>query len=212
MNMYDKKPDEILKIKLISFAVTPIIKLAELSANIKSINFKPEVTPAIYAVWHGWQYNLGCIFPREKLNILISQSNDGEIVAQIAQNFGLRTIRGSMGRGGMKATREILKALEEGQNVAYTVDGPRGPGFKVKEGVIRIAQISQKPIIPVYGDATFRWEFNSWDNYQVPLPFSKIPMNFGEPIVVPEGDEYIEEYRHKLEDELLRMKAEARQK
>lgn len=197
------------KITIISSLVTPVVKLLDFTGRFKYHNFKPEITPAIYAIFHGWQYNIGGIIPRNKLNILISQSNDGEIIARVAEAFGYHTIRGSMGRGGMKATREILNALENGENVAYTVDGPRGPAFKVKEGIIRIAQMSQKPIIPVYGDSNFRIEFNSWDKYQLPLPFSTVPLAFGDPVYVPEGDEHIEEYRLKLENDLLRLRMAA---
>lgn len=200
-----RTPKENFKISIAATFGTLVPKFLQLLVRFKRHNYKEEAQPAIYAIWHGWQYCLGGIPNRENINILISQSNDGEIVARIAQNMGFSAIRGSMGRGGMKATREILRALEEGKNIAYTVDGPRGPGFKVKEGIIKIAQMSKMPIIPVYGNSSLKLEINSWDKYQIPLPFAQVPLHFGDPIHVPEGEEHKEEYRQKLENELLRL-------
>ncbi|OGI00673.1 MAG: hypothetical protein A2Y25_10425 [Candidatus Melainabacteria bacterium GWF2_37_15] len=207
-----RSPKENFKISVISFIGSIVQKILLFTWKYKHHNFKPEITPAIYAIWHGWQFNLGGIIPRKKLNILISQSNDGEIIARVVESLGFSTIRGSQGRGGMKATREILKALKDGKNIAYTVDGPKGPGFEVKEGIIRIAQMSGKPIIPVFGDANFRFEVDSWDKYQISLPFAHIPLRFGDPIYVPKGEEFVEEYRLQLENELLKFKNESRKK
>lgn len=203
---------ELRKIAVLTSLGSTISNFLDYTCKFKLFNHSKQNEPAIYAIYHGWQYILGGVPNRKNLHILISQSNDGEIIARIVHNLGFSTIRGSMGRGGMKATREILKALEDGKNIAYTVDGPKGPGFKVKNGIIKIAQMAQRPIIPAYGDAPLRIEINSWDKYQIPLPFNRIPLSFGEPIVVPEGDENIEEYRLKLENELMQLKNSYRQK
>jgi len=193
---------ENFKISLIAGLGCVLSKILDLTCYKIIKNHKPESGPAIYAIYHGWQYILGGMPDRKKLHILISHSNDGEIIARIVHFLGFSTIRGSMGRGGRKATIEILKALEDGKNIAYTVDGPRGPGFKVKEGIIRIAQMSGKPIIPYYGDTLLKVEIPSWDKYQIPIPFSPFETELGEPIYVPKGDEYVEEYRMKLENAL----------
>ncbi len=200
-----------IKNELIYLAAGYGLKFLEKTYRFKKYNYNSEAVPAIYAIWHGLQYCLSGIPEREKLHILISHSNDGEIIARAVKILGFSTIRGSMGRGGMKATLEIIRALEENKNIAYTVDGPRGPGFKVKKGIIKIAQMSQKPIIPVSYDASIKQVFSSWDKYQIPLPGAKLPLVFGDPIYVPSSlsDEDIEEYRLKLENELFRLKDEA---
>ena len=187
------------------------LKFLEKTCRFERYNYNPEATPAIYAIWHGLQYCLGGIPERKKLHILISHSRDGEIIARAVKILGFSTIRGSMGRGGMKATLEIIRALEENKNIAYTVDGPKGPGFKVKKGIIKIAQMAQKPIIPVSSDAWPKQVFSSWDKYQIPVPGAKMPLVFGDPVYIPSdlSDEDIEEYRLKLENELFRLRDEA---
>ncbi len=206
-----RRPEENFKISIAAGISCILSKIFDLTCYRRIKNHKPESEPAIYAIYHGWQYILGGMPDRKKLHILISQSNDGEIITRVVHFLGFSTIRGSMGRGGSKATREILKALNEGKNIAYTVDGPRGPGFKVKEGIIRIAQMSGRPIIPYYGDAFLRLEINSWDKYQIPIPFSPIGIELGEPMYVPQGDEYVEEYRLKLENALLDLQKQYRE-
>lgn len=207
-----RSPKENFKISALAGIGIAISKTLDFTCRARLYNFKPGANPSIYAIFHGWQYILGGIPDRKDINILISHSNDGEIITRIVHSLGFSTIRGSMGRGGMKATREILKILEKGKNVAYTVDGPRGPGFKAKEGIVKIAQMAKKPIIPVYGDVKFRIEINSWDKYQIPLPFNILPITFGEPIHVPEGDENLEEYRLRLENALLGLQKQYRPK
>ena len=66
-----------------------------------------------------------------------------------------------------------------------TVDGPKGPRQKCKIGIVLMAQETGAPILPVVGLASSYWEFNSWDRFKVPRPFSKIKMIYGEPILVP---------------------------
>lgn len=180
----------------------------------KHINYKPEVCPAIYAIWHGRQWGLMNIKgeERKKMNLLISPSTDGEIIKKLSRFHGYPVIRGSVKRRGAEAVRNIINALEDGQYVAYTVDGPKGPIHRVKEGIIKIAQMSQAPIIPMvpFTKSTFR--FNSWDKYELPLWFSKAAIAYGDPIHVPKdlSNEEVEQYRQKVEDELFRLDDVAR--
>lgn len=200
-----------VKYEVISAFAAAGLNFLDWASKFERYNYKPEETPAIYAIWHGLQYCLGGIPNRKNVHILISLSKDGEIIAYTVKKIGFSTVRGSMGRGGMKATREIIRILEEGGNLAYTVDGPKGPGHKVKKGVVRIAQMSGRPIIPVNSDSTYRYIFKSWDKYQVPLPGSKMPLVFGDPIYVPEdlSEDDVEEYRLRVENELFRLREEA---
>jgi hypothetical protein len=177
------------------------------SYSVERQGFNPDISGVIYAIWHGCQFCLLGIKPRKNLNILISQSNDGEIVARLAKNLGFSSIRGSMGRGGSQAVREILKTLKNGGNIAYTVDGPKGPACIVKQGIIKIAEMSGKPIIPLWGEASWAFQAKSWDSYKVPYPFARLKLYFGEAIFVPKNisDETAEQYRQKLEDEIFRL-------
>ncbi|OGH97104.1 MAG: hypothetical protein A2039_01060 [Candidatus Melainabacteria bacterium GWA2_34_9] len=186
------------------------IKILDVSCKFKNPNYNPQTKSAIFALWHGWQYGLLGVPSRNDLHLLISPSLDGEIIARVTEKLGFSTVRGSMKRDGSKALRELLKVLKSDKAIAYTVDGPKGPICKVKEGVIKIAQMSQKPIIPLVPTVNWKIEINSWDKYKIPFPFATVKNLYGEPIYVPKklSDKEVEEYRLNLENELFRLQQE----
>jgi lysophospholipid acyltransferase (LPLAT)-like uncharacterized protein len=204
----DKKLSEKIKTSALACGAFSYFFLLDKCSRVKYINYRPEIKPAIYALWHGWQYGLTAISGKDRkntLNILISQSNDGEVIAKTVKWLNYSTIRGSQNRGGTKALREIIQALKSGQTLAYTVDGPKGPIYQVKPGVIKIAQMSQVPIIPFVPYSRPFLQTKSWDNYQLPFPiFSKVVYAFGDPIFIPKDvdDEQLEKYRIDLENKL----------
>jgi len=198
-------------IKIASTAAFLGIWSMDKSLRRNIINYDPDLS-CIYACWHGWQYSLLNIFPREKLHLLVSPSNDGEIIARVSKKLGYSLIRGSMKRDGSKALRQILKTLKNGGSLAYTVDGPKGPIFKVKSGVIKIAQMSQKPIVPLVPHANWTFSAPTWDKYHFPIWFTKMVSICGEKIYVPKdaSEADIEELRQHLENELFRLHEEAK--
>ena len=206
----EKKLSEKITITTLAFGAFSYFFSLDKIERVKYINYDPLNKPAIYALWHGCQYGLVAIKGKDRkntLNILISQSNDGEIIAKAVKWMGFSTIRGSHKRGGTNALREILKALKNGQTLAYTVDGPKGPIYKVKPGIIKIAQMSQVPIIPFVPYARPFFEVKSWDKYQLPFLFSKAVFAFGDPIYIPRDldENQLENSRLHLENELYRI-------
>ncbi|MFH0702494.1 MAG: lysophospholipid acyltransferase family protein [bacterium] len=178
--------------------------------NFKMINYNPDLSPVIYALWHGRQFGLLGIYPRDDLHLLISKSNDGELISRISKGLGFSVIRGSHNRGGTEALIKILRTLRQNKNIAFTVDGPRGPIYKVKEGIIKIAQLSQAPIVPVITVIRHKIQLNSWDQYQLPFFFTNVVNIFGDPIYVPRkiNEEEKEFYRLHLENKLLELSAQ----
>jgi hypothetical protein len=121
---------------------------------------------------------------------MISRSRDGEIIARVCRSFRLGAVRGSSSRGGREAFLEMKDLLEIGNRVAFTPDGPKGPLREVQQGVLVLAQMTGRPIVPVAYGAKRRWVFKgSWDEYLVPKPFNRIAMVYGEPIRVSPGDD-----------------------
>lgn len=171
--------------------------------------------PVIYALWHGRMYCLFKAVPLESVAILVSPSNDGEFITRLARTIGFRHfVRGSHKRGGTQAILGLRKELlERNHSIAFTVDGPRGPRYKVKPGIIRLAGQTGVPIIPL-GSAT-EWLLSkfdgSWDHYHAPLPFTKMRLVYGKPVYVPENlsDEQIQTYGADLEAELMRVNLHA---
>ena len=193
------------KIDILSTIITVLYKFESIFYNVKNINY-PKVKPAIFALWHAHQCMLYALEDLGNLNVMISKSNDGEMIARAVSALGMKVVRGSHNRSGASATLEMLEKLEQGESAAITIDGPRGPKHIVKDGAIGIAKISQVPIIPMtwYSPSKLLLKFNTWDGFNFPVLGVKIIAVYGEPIYVPgdASDEDMEFYRKKVEDEL----------
>jgi len=111
--------------------------------------------------------------------IMISRSNDGSMIAGVAERTGWHTVRGSSSKGGKTALRDVIASLNRSNLAAHIVDGPRGPSGKVKAGVIRLAHRTGSVIVPFSVSAENGWHFNSWDKFLLPKPFSKVRLTFG---------------------------------
>jgi hypothetical protein len=97
--------------------------------------------------------------------------------------------------------------LGQGQSVVITCDGPKGPVYQVKPGVIALARHKGMPIVPMTYSAPRRWEFGSWDRMRMPKPFSHTVVWVGDPIDV--SQEEPETARRRVEDALLRLTRQA---
>jgi len=168
----------------------------------------------IVAVWH--QRFLPALAYVTKFRnfapiIMISQSRDGELAARLAERLGLVPVRGSSKRGGTTALAAILKALKENPAVIHIVDGPAGPKGIVKPGIISMAQISGAVILPVIVSVDRAWIMGSWDRFLVPKPFSKVTIEWGPPLAVPQDLDSAqeEEFRAEIERRLTEGYAQA---
>ncbi len=163
----------------------------------------------IYAIWHGHALSLAVFSMDRGIYTLASRFQDGEIAARILKGLGFNVVRGSTeeGRaqkGGRRGTLQLVKVLREGRNVAITVDGPKGPPFRVKKGVIFLAQKTGATIIPAVARFEKAIVLNSWDRFIIPYPFTKGEVLVGKEIRVSESDDP-EEKRLELEEELLSL-------
>ena len=138
-------------------------------------------------------------------SIMISQSNDGEIVAKLALRNGWNPVRGSSSNGGMEALRKMIKNLKGNKLAVHIVDGPKGPSGIVKPGVILLAHAANAVIVPFSVSAKKAWHFNSWDKFLLPKPFSKVFLHFGEMIKFDrvKDRETFESQRMRLEEVML---------
>ncbi|MCX7857443.1 MAG: lysophospholipid acyltransferase family protein [Deltaproteobacteria bacterium] len=103
----------------------------------------------IVCFWHGRLLMMPFAYERKKGKVIISRHRDGEFIARVMRYFNLASIRGSYRKGGIGTSREVLRSLKEGYDIAITPDGPKGPRYLVKKGVLEIARLSGRPIIPV---------------------------------------------------------------
>ena len=162
--------------------------------------------------WHGRILLAPAAMERGRpLHMLISSHRDGLLVARGAAFVGISTVAGSSRRGGAEALRRMQRLLDDGQAVAITPDGPRGPRMRAKPGAIKIAQLSGAPLLPFSAAVTRRRLLGSWDRFCLAWPFCRGEILVGEPIRVPAelGPEAAEGFRLELERQLNALTAEA---
>ncbi len=165
----------------------------------------------IFTLWHGRSL-LGAHFWRNRRAwIIVSHSKDGDMQAQIFRWFGFNVIRGSTGRGGVKAAVEAIDVLKKGGMMAITPDGPRGPSGIVQPGLLLMARKSGAAIIPAALSARRRTLAKSWDRFMISPPFNRAVVVYGEPIFIPKdaSEEEVESIRQRIEFETHRAEIRA---
>jgi len=169
------------------------------------------IGPMVAALWHGQHLMVPYAKPANMpFAVLISRHRDGEINASACRNFDIIPTRGSGGRpdqserkGGAGGLRSLIRFLSDGVSVCMTADVPKvarvaGPG------IIALARLSQKPIVPIAVISKRHHIFSSWDRATIGLPFSHLVIAMGEPITVGrdlDGDQ-LETIRKELETQL----------
>ncbi|HEX6572820.1 MAG TPA: lysophospholipid acyltransferase family protein [Steroidobacteraceae bacterium] len=120
-----------------------------------------------------------------KAGFLISPSIDGTAPAMLVEKVGGVVIRGSSTHTGARALRDFYETIVKQQvSPAITPDGPKGPLHEFKPGAIMMSQITGKPILPVAVAASRAYTFKTWDEFELPLPFSRVAIVYGEPVKV----------------------------
>lgn len=164
-----------------------------------------------FALWHN--NLLSCIAGHASQNIspMISPSGDGELAAYVAKKLGLSPVRGSSSRDGEAARHELQARVRKGIHAAYAVDGPRGPKYKVKPGIIDISRKEQIPILPLAAVADRYWTLRkTWDQFRIPKFFSTVTIVYGEPYIIPAETQGLAFGKAKLEleERLLQLEPE----
>jgi lysophospholipid acyltransferase (LPLAT)-like uncharacterized protein len=175
----------------------------------------PRTGAAIVCFWHN---RLAiCIKVREtyvnnrtdgnKMAALVSASRDGGLLARVLELFHIQAVRGSSSRRGPQALREMISWGERGYDLAITPDGPRGPCYRVADGVTSLAQLTGLPILPMAFNLNWKINLKSWDRFQIPLPFARCDVCVGAPITVSREatDAEREQIRQQLEAKLREL-------
>jgi lysophospholipid acyltransferase (LPLAT)-like uncharacterized protein len=153
----------------------------------------------IFAFWHGRLLVLSFSHRGRRIQVLASEHQDGDLMGRAITWLGFGHLRGSTSRGGARALRELAKILEEGLDVGLTVDGPRGPRGVLHQGAVELSRMTGSAVVPVSNTARPRKLFRSWDRFQLPGPFSRVTVAYGEPMLVPDGADQEERERLRLE-------------
>ena len=140
----------------------------------------------MYALWHGDLWHLAWSFRRQGASVLVSTHRDGELVARVLSRLGFGLVRGSSTRGGSQALREIHRlARDGGGDLAFTIDGPKGPARVPKDGILYAASRTGLPIVPIGVAVDRAWRARSWDGLRIGKPAARVVVALGDELRIP---------------------------
>ena len=169
----------------------------------------------VYAFWHGQILPNMLAHAPGHCGVLISEHRDGEIIARIIERFNMYGIRGSTSRGGTRALLECVRTLRDGIDVAVTPDGPRGPRHSFAPGALLIAYRAAAPLVTISAHIDRAWRLKSWDQFEIPKPFARLTVLYGEPRRVAGEDvravsALAEDFGNLLDEDIARAAALAK--
>lgn len=147
--------------------------------------------PIIFTFWHNRILAITVahmrLYPKDRkgVAVLTSPSRDGEILAQLMACFRMSAIRGSSSRRGARALHECVDWLNSGADLAVTPDGPKGPRYKLGPGLILLAQKTNARILPMHVKFSRAVRIKSWDEFRIPLPFSRVDITMAPYETIP---------------------------
>lgn len=175
--------------------------------NKSSINnLLQEGQNIIFAFWHGTMLAPWYVLKDYKPTTIISKSKDGHLLSNLLSNWNYRVRRGSSSKGGKEVLDELIEDANNNKSIAITPDGPRGPNKVMKAGTVIIAKKTNTPIILIGVGNKKRKTLKSWDQFEIPYPFSKVKIIYSEPIIVDpdltyeETDKLIQTLSNKLNE------------
>jgi len=167
----------------------------------------------VFACWHQRLFG-GFFVPkifRWSPYIMISQSRDGDFISKVVRHIGWIPVRGSSSRGGKQALRALIDGIQKQRIGGHIVDGPTGPPYVVKPGLVVLAgQANACICVGIVSYEKF-WKAKSWDQFMIPKPFSKVLIRFGTIFQVhgPLNHEQFESFCKQIEDTMLKEYAAA---
>lgn len=168
--------------------------------------------PVIFTTWHG--HLLSTVFTAHRFRgsqlpmvLMASPSRDGEFIAEVARGLGFIVLLGSRRKGGVQALRQMAAWFRRGYSCGMIADGSRGPARVAQKGPLYLARETQGAILPVAMAARCKLTFDTWDRFELPLPFSRLALLAGDPLRVWPQDRgpVMEQRRLELETRLNRL-------
>jgi len=184
-----------IKLLLLKKMAAAMIRVVVSSSRVKVSGqeavaaLKRQDLPLIYIFWHRHILYVIHQFRNTGARPLISLSSDGELVAAVAEEFGMNPIRGSSSKGGARAFLHMARCVQnERAAVLITADGPKGPARIVKDGAVQLALRTGAFIIPIsWSGSRVKVLEKSWDRFMIPLPFGRIHFAYGQPLRLEAG-------------------------
>lgn len=171
---------------LLHGAVNVLCKTLKIDVqNSKGINeLLSSNKNVVFAFWHGTMLIPWYLQRENNFAALVSQSKDGDLLANILIKWKYDVARGSSHRGGKEALEVLIKKVEENHSISITPDGPTGPPRVMKAGAVIVAQRSSIPLVLCGIGSKSKYVLNSWDKFEVPKFFTKVNVIYSDPIFI----------------------------
>ena len=170
----------------LGFAVGLLLRLWLATLRLRLVvapELEGSVGPWVLAFFHGTQFPLLAWPRRRDTSVLVSLSADGAWLAGVLRALGFSLVRGSSSRGASRAVAALLRRGTEGHDLAFAVDGPRGPRGVAKAGAGWTAKRLAGTIVPMGAAVSWGTIFSrSWDGFALAWPFSRIAVVLGPPV------------------------------
>ena len=166
-------------------ALGPTLRFEHLGAHyVDDLHARGE--RVIGAFWHRSIFSAIWYWRGRGFVVMNTTNFDGQWTRRVIEGLGFGTAQGSSSRGGLRGLAVMARHLEEGRDVAFTIDGPRGPRYVAKPGPVMLGRRTGQPILVFHiGLASAHTFKETWDLFQIPHPFSRAVMVMAPPIYVP---------------------------
>lgn len=173
--------------------------------------------PLIVTSWHGMTMMVAGFMNKvldiSKFAVIMPDDYRGDVLAIFATHLGVEPIQvnlsGDSTFGLGRKLVSLVKKMTAGKSFLIHPDGPEGPAYKVKPGLSFIAQKSGADILPLGCYCRNAYHINRWDRYTLPLPFSKVHIQLGSLMIIPEDQKDLEQTNREIEDVLNRLTFQA---
>jgi lysophospholipid acyltransferase (LPLAT)-like uncharacterized protein len=150
--------------------------------NVSMSPSSRQHTGRIFCFWHAHLLPIAFIFRNTQQTAVVSRSRDGQLAADVARMWRHDIIAGSSHRGGSSVIRQCVRLLDNKMDIGITPDGPKGPSQQVKPGAAQLAHVCSAPIVTLSVLPERAWYLNTWDHFMIPMPFTRITIQVGDPI------------------------------
>ena len=185
-NIVGQKEEDVQRISLLQKAISKIFILyIETVARTSRITVNGDVDyyklrNSIIGFWHGESFGLNLLMREiqdegRKMKVVVTRDSRGNYIEEMLKNYGIGALRMPDGIR-MKSFLRKLKAegSQENNTVGIALDGPLGPYREPKKIAFMLSNEGNKPCILVKGEYSRKITLKKrWDNYIIPLPFSK---------------------------------------
>lgn len=204
-------------LRLLTNVIYRIVRLMQMSCRFRfdgqaAVSAPPNASHCILAIWHQNLFAGILAQTGRRHVVIVSRSRDGDPVTKVCEGLGHAVCRGSSrkgdaDKGGKAAKDEMIAELDGGLPGAVTVDGPSGPAFEVKPGIVEMARQTGIPIVPYLPLPRRFWSLGSWDAFRVPKPFTRVDVHYGAPISVAKDTSFEDFplYQEKIARSLVQM-------